>query len=105
MTHEHARAHVLDDVEHLLGLAVPVDRHGVGAERGRGLLRLEEGEVVAQQQRHRVALAHAERIEAARGLQGAAGQQVALHGASVEDHLAHVVVSPVGANGGSVHQG
>ena len=46
-----------------------------------------------------------ERIEAARGLQGAPGQQVALHRAPVEDHLAHVVVSPMGANGGSVHQG
>ena len=53
------------DVARLVRRVVPVDRRGVGAEQARRHAGLEEREVVAQHQRHAVALADAERREAA----------------------------------------
>ena len=49
MADEHAGTAVGQDVGDLLGLEVPVDRHGVGAERLRGPRSLHEGDVVAHQ--------------------------------------------------------
>ena len=51
---------VIHDVGHLFGAAVPVDRHGRGAERRRGEGRFEELVVVAQQKRDGATGFHAE---------------------------------------------
>ena len=71
MRDQHLGAAVGEDVGDLVGLEMPVDRHGVGAEAHGGQRGLQKSEVVAQQQRDAVALAHAERREAGGGAQDA----------------------------------
>ena len=60
MADQHAGAAVGEDVGDLLGLEVPVDRHGVGAERLRRVGRLHEGDVVAHQDGDALARRHAQ---------------------------------------------
>ena len=59
MADQHPRPAVLDDVGDLLGLEVPVDRHGVGTDGLRAVRHLDEGDVVAHQDRHAIAGLHA----------------------------------------------
>jgi hypothetical protein len=74
MHDEHARVAIPKDVADLVGFKMPVDRHGIGAEPHRGERRLEESEIVAQEQRDARALADAEGIEAGGGAKHARGQ-------------------------------
>jgi hypothetical protein len=64
MADQDGRSGILQDVIDLLRLEVPVDRHRVGAEPHRGIGRLDEGDVVAQEHADAVARPNAERIEA-----------------------------------------
>ena len=66
MADQHAGAAVGEDVGDLLGLEVPVDRHRIGAERLRGVGRLDEGDVVAHQDGDAIAGRDAEREQARR---------------------------------------
>ena len=55
MADQHLGAAIAQDVGDLLGLEVPVDRHGVGGQPLRRDRGFEEGEIVAQEQRDRIA--------------------------------------------------
>ena len=55
MGHQHLGAAVGQHVGDFLGLEVPVDRHGVGADPYGGERGLQECEIVAQQQRGAIA--------------------------------------------------
>ena len=59
-------AAVAQDPAGLLGLVVPVDRAGVGAEQARAEHRVEERRLVVQHDAHHVALADAERARSRR---------------------------------------
>ena len=61
VAHQHASAAVAEDEDDLLGLEVPIDGHGIGAERLRGVGRLDEGDVVAHEDGDAIAARHAER--------------------------------------------
>ncbi len=61
MADQHAGAAVLQDVGDFLGLEVPVDGHGVRAERLRGVGHFHEGEVVAHEDGDALPRRHTER--------------------------------------------
>jgi hypothetical protein len=104
MRDQHLRLRVLDDVHHLVRPAVPVDRHAVGTHCGRGLLHLEESEVVAQQQGDRVAFVHAELLEACRGLSSDAQHLFARNAAAVEvNHRDHRIPMHISAPPATPH--
>ncbi len=87
---QHACLAILQDVAGLLGREVPVDRHRVGAEQAGRTRGFQGGDVVAQEQRHGVRGADAERLQAGGGTGGAH-----LHGfdgggaVAAEDRAAH----------------
>jgi hypothetical protein len=72
----------------LLGLAVPIDRHAVGAEALRRIARLEKGKVVAQHDADRVAGADTELAQSARRTRSALHQRVARYLPRAADHAA-----------------
>ena len=71
MGDQHPRPAVPQDIGHLLRLEMPVDGHGIGAEALGGLGRLDEAEIVAQQQGHRLARTYSHPGEARRGARDA----------------------------------
>ncbi len=69
MRDKHLGAAVLQDVGDLVALEMPVDRDGIGADAHGGERGFQKSEVVAQQQRDAVTLAHAEGRESGGGAQ------------------------------------
>ena len=64
---EGARAAIVQNVFDLFRLEMPVDRHGIGADPLSGERGLEEGEIVAQKERDRIAACDADVAKALRG--------------------------------------
>ncbi|MDT4842756.1 hypothetical protein FQZ97_766690 [compost metagenome] len=87
MGDQHLGLAVLEDVAGLLGLAVPVQRHCIGPHGGRGLQHLEEGEVVAQQQRDGVPFLQAQAGEAGGRARAALDQFVSRDTALIQKNL------------------
>ena len=79
---------VTKHIADLRRLAVPIDRHAIGAEQLRRVARLEEREVVAQYKRDRVAGFDAERGKAAGRAEGATEQHLARDGALAANEAA-----------------
>ncbi len=71
-------AAVAQDVAGLVGLVVPVDRAGIAAGLARHQHRFEEGDLVAQHDRHDVAFADAELAERGHAAQRALGDRRAV---------------------------
>ena len=79
---------VTKHIADLRRLAVPIDRHAIGAEHLRGIARFKEREVVAQYQRDCIARLDAERGKAARRPQGAPHQRLVSNLALAAHHPA-----------------
>ena len=76
MRDQHRGAAILQHVIDLFRLEVPVHGHAIGAEPHRGVGRLDEGDVVAHQDRDAVALLDAEFLQAAGDAFGSIGDLV-----------------------------
>ena len=81
-------AAIVQHIGDLLGFAVPVDRHAVGAKPLCGIARLEECKVVAQHHAYRIARTDAKLAEPGRRAGGALHQRIARYLPRAADHAA-----------------
>ena len=83
---EHLGGAVGQDVTDLVRGQAPVQRHGEGADQAGAPAGLEHGQIVAQQQRHRVARLDAEMAQPRGHLRRARGQRPPVQNALAPDH-------------------